>query len=175
MGRRKVNKDQIRKAIHALYAQTEDELIKIDGRLVLKPRLSAREVGELCGLSESLIKRLVDMSSSHWEWLREEGIKPNAWKLRMTVHGTPIHFKKCALNEFKWRKSKKAIDRKEYNRKRLELQHDLRDMNRNTRQSLARKRKLKLIYVKLKGWNMERVQQAKLLKNQNKKKGKTNG
>ncbi|MEZ9156116.1 MULTISPECIES: hypothetical protein [unclassified Vibrio] len=175
MGRRKVNKDKVRKAIQVLYSQPEEELIKKNGRLVLKPRLSAKQVSQTCGLSESFVKSLADMSSSHWEWLREDGIKPNAWKLRMTVHGTPIHFKKCALNEYKWRKRMKAITRKEYNRKRCELQHDLRDMNGSTRQSLARKRKLKLMYVKFKGWNVERVQQAKLLKNRNKKKGKTNG
>ncbi|MFA0345728.1 hypothetical protein AB4486_01880 [Vibrio sp. 10N.222.55.C6] len=175
MGRQKVSKDKVRKAIQVLYSQPEEELIKKNSRLMLRPRLSAKQISQMCGLSESFVKSLADMSSSHWEWLREDGIKPNAWKLRMTVHGTPIHFKKCALNEYQWRKRIKAINRKEFNRKRCELQHDLRDLSSNTRQSLARKRKLKLMYVKLKGWDKERANQAKALKRQSKKKEKTNG
>lgn len=159
---------RVKAAIKMLTDQKDMQLKSKRGKPKLQGRYTAKDIARASGCSERLVCNLVNGSSHWWERLREEGVRPNYWGLRLKAYGSLRHFKACALNEYQWRKKAKAIKPKEYVRLKRQLLQDCASLSDLNPSNVAYRRKLQLMYVKLKGWNAERA--CKAIKNKKKDK-----
>lgn len=146
--------------LNLLEGQRDMELISRKGVPQIAARLTVLELSKLCAVSTGFIMQVITGESGQWERLRAKGWKPDYWRMRLTQYGTIIHYKRCAVAEYRWRLGKGAIGKKEFNRLMNETKLQIRSIANLPVYSQKRRIKLRMMYFSLKGWTTERAAQA---------------
>ncbi|MDW1888309.1 hypothetical protein [Vibrio sp. Vb1574] len=167
-------KEQIRKCLDVCMNQKDDHVIrKKSKRPSIAPRYTMRQLAKYSGLSLGLVERLLDGSSCHWSWLREEGYRPKPWLLRCSQHGTQRHLMKVGYAELDWRYEQRAVTKKEWKESKKRLRDALRPLlGLKDTKGVTYRTVLCKAYMSIQPWSLERLAEGQKRIEKKKRKGK---